>query len=75
MHECMGRIIPTVTHRATVGMHPAQSWRDGWDDGRNGLPYNEGHYKDDSALLYGDGYNVGSIRRRELNGNKDRPAR
>ena len=54
---------------ATKEMHPAQSWRDGWDDAANRRPF--GHTQNGyrtvrgeshSEMLYADGYANGGVR-------------
>lgn len=58
-----------VKRNATKNMHPAQSWRDGWDDAANGRQF--GHTQNGyqtvrgdshSQMLYADGYANGSVR-------------
>ena len=52
---------------ATVAMHPRQSWRDGYNDGVQNRFGNSPYPVDgDSDLYYWDGYNVGSVKRREV---------
>jgi hypothetical protein len=65
-----------TAHKATVAMHPAQSWRDGWDDAVQGLPfgttqdgYRTIHGKlraSTSEMYYADGYSCGSVRRQSI---------
>ena len=56
-----------TAHKATTAMHPAQSWRDGWDDAVQGQPHGATHlYEGHSALLYSDGYACGCVRRRAV---------
>lgn len=67
--EDMNKLLPTNTpprtsQCITTAMHPAQSWRDGWDDGVYGQPHNPRQYTGDSLLLYSDGYACGSVKRR-----------
>lgn len=70
----MGLQMPDYTacntaHHATTAMHPAQSWRDGWNDAVDGNPFGttqDGYSMGDNVSrgYYADGYSNGSIRRR-----------
>lgn len=58
---------------ATTAMHPAQSWRDGYNDGVRGQAegttqngYRTVRGDSASELYYFDGYNCGSIKYREV---------
>jgi len=62
--DMMQVLSKTAIPHATTAMHPAQSWRDGWNDAVDGQPHNPRQYTGDSELLYSDGYACGSVRRR-----------